>query len=77
MNDTRCGLLMRNIGKAAFVPTVIAALMFAFLSFTFAVAKVLTYLLRDPRLGTLLATWAVITVATIVLLRRIPRLFKW
>ena len=66
---------MRNIGNAVFA-TLITALMFAFLFSTFAVAKVLTYLSGDPRLSSLLATWAVITVATVVLLRRFPRLFE-
>lgn len=77
MQTTRgVGLLMRNISNAVLAPTLIAAVMLAFLSFTFTVAKVLTYLSGDPRLGSLLATWAVITVTTVVLLRQTPRLFE-
>jgi len=67
---------MRNIGNGVFAPTLIAVVMFAFLSFTFAVAKVLTYLSGDFRLGGLLVAWAVITVATIALLRQVPRLLE-
>jgi hypothetical protein len=42
---------MRNIGNAVFAPTLIAAVMVAFLSATFAVAKALAHLSGDPRLG--------------------------
>ena len=67
---------MRNIGNAVFVPTLIATVLLVFLSSTFAVAKLLTSLSADTSLSSLLATWAVTMVASVVLLRQIPRLFE-
>jgi hypothetical protein len=57
-------------------PSMIVGVLVAFLALTFMAAKLLAHLLEQNALGSILLLWALTAVASVALVRQLPRALK-